>query len=178
MPRAANASLSEPGPLIAPATSAPAARLGLPSARRLRSAAQFAAVAGREGRAAGSTWRGGGRYLAMQAHVVPIADLAADRAAARVRFGVTVGKRNARRAVERALVKRVLREAARHAAPALDEVAGPRAVDVVLRLKAPCPPKAKLPHPQFKRQLRDEADALLAQLASALRSAAADGAAA
>lgn len=111
-----------------------------------------------------------------------MADLAADRpeaepaAAARVRFGLTVGKRNARRAVERALVKRVLREAARHAAPALDEVAGPRAVDVVLRLKAPCPPKAQVPHPQFKRQLRDEADGLLARLASALRSAATGGA--
>lgn len=113
-----------------------------------------------------------------------MADFAADMPAAaaapdaRVRFGFTVGKRNARRAVERAAVKRVLREAARQAALALDAAAGPRAVDVVLRLKAPCPAKEQLPRPLFKRELRAEADALLAQLAAALRRSVAEGGAA
>ncbi len=87
----------------------------------------------------------------------------------RSRFGITVGKRNARLAVDRALIKRVLREAARHAAPALDAAAGDRQVDVVLRLKAPCPSKTTMPRPQLKKLLRQEADELLAQLAVALR---------
>lgn len=83
---------------------------------------------------------------------------------ARSRFGITVGKRNARRSVDRALIKRVLRESARHAAPALDAAAGDRCIDVVLRLKAPCPPKAAMPRPQLKAALRREADELLVQL--------------
>lgn len=82
-----------------------------------------------------------------------------------VRFGFTVGRRHARRAVDRALVKRVLREAARHAAPAL-VAAAPAATDVVLRLKAPLP--ATLSRARFKRELRAEADALLARLRSHL----------
>jgi RNase P protein component len=98
------------------------------------------------------------------------ADAAADRAKGPpVRFGITVGKRNARRAVERSLIKRVLRESARNAATELDAAAGARWVDIVLRLKAPCPPAATLPRPQLKRALRSEADALLAQLTAALR---------
>jgi RNase P protein component len=132
-------------------------------------------VVGRDGRAPGPAWHGGSRHLAAQARITPmdsIASLPVDpvavATAARVRFGVTVGKRNARRAVERALVKRVLREAARHAAPALETAAGAHCVDVVLRLKQPCPAKAALARPLFKRQLRAEADALLAQLGAAL----------
>jgi RNase P protein component len=181
-PRAANVSPSESSPLTAPASpTAVAARFGLPPARRLHSPAQFAAVAGRDGRSAGTTWRGSRHFLAMQARIVAMADVATQspRPAAapveRVRFGFTVGKRNARRAVERALVKRVLREAARHAAPALDAAAGPRAVDVLLRLKAVCPPKTQLPRPRFRHALRAEADALLAGLTQALRVAAAGG---
>jgi ribonuclease P protein component len=187
VPRAASAWPPESGPLTAPATSTAAARrFGLPPARRLRTPAQFAAVAGRDSRSAGASWRAGRRFLAVQARIVPMADLAADTPAAaaaagpeaRVRFGFTVGKRNARRAVERATVKRVLREAARRAAPLLDAAAGPRAVDVVLRLKASCPAKVELPRPLFKRELRAEADALLAQLAAALRGPIADSGAA
>jgi ribonuclease P protein component len=144
-------------------------------------------VAGRDSRAAGATWRAARRFLAVQARIVPMADLAADTASAaaaaavsdaRVRFGFTVGKRYARRAVERAAVKRVLREAARQAAPALDAAAGPRAVDVVLRLRAPCPAKPQSARPLFKRQLRAEADALLVQLAAALRGSMPEGGAA
>ena len=131
-------------------------------------------MAGREARPAGASWRGGSRFLAVQAVIVQnvAAPPGPADAPVRARFGVTVGKRNARRAVERALVKRVLREAARHAAAALDAAAGTRSVDVVLRLKAPCPPKTTLAPPLFKRALRAEADALLAQLARALRAGA------
>jgi len=98
-------------------------------------------------------------------------------ASLRVRFGVTVGKRHARRAVERSLVKRVLRESARHAAADLESAAGDRRVDVVLRLKAPCPPAAELTPPRLRRALRAEADALLAQLEAYLRRGPAEGAA-
>ncbi|MDZ7652144.1 MAG: ribonuclease P protein component [Burkholderiaceae bacterium] len=126
------------------------------------------------------TWHGGRRYLAAQARIVamdpiesqsPPGGLVADAHATDicVRFGLTVGKRNARRAVERALIKRVLRESARHAAPALDRAACRRRVDLVLRLKAPCPVVGELTRPQFKRALRAEADSLLAQLAAFLQ---------
>lgn len=86
----------------------------------------------------------------------------------RVRFGITVGKRNARRAVQRALVKRIAREAMRHAAPALERAAGGRAVDLVMRLKAPFPQPEAMPLAPFKRALRAEADQLLALMASKL----------
>jgi ribonuclease P protein component len=142
--------------------------------------AQFAAVVGRDGRQPGITWHGGRRYLAAQARIIamdptelqsPPGERAVETHAAtmRVRFGLTVGKRNARRAVERALIKRVLRESARHAAPALDRAACRRRVDLVLRLKAPCPVVGELTRPQFKRVLRAEADSLLAQLAAFLQ---------
>jgi RNase P protein component len=162
-----------------------AARVDYPPARRLRTPAQFAATVGREGEpVAGIRWRGGRRFIAAQARIVPMTSPAVDAPdplrpavapshelapALRSRFGITVGKRNARLAVDRALIKRVLREAARHAAPALDAAAGDRRVDVVLRLKAPCPTKSALPRPQLKKLLRQEADELLAQLALALR---------
>jgi RNase P protein component len=92
----------------------------------------------------------------------------------RVRFGITVGKRNARRAVQRALVKRIAREAMRHAAPALERAAGGRAVDLVMRLKAPFPQPEAMPLTPFKRALRAEADQLLAMMASKLAQTVAD----
>lgn len=92
----------------------------------------------------------------------------------RVRFGITVGKRNARRAVQRALVKRIAREAMRHAAPALERAAGGRAVDLVMRLKAPFPQPEAMPLAPFKRALRAEADQLLAMMASKLAQTVAD----
>ncbi len=92
----------------------------------------------------------------------------------RVRFGITVGKRNARRAVQRALVKRIAREALRHAAPALERAAGGRAVDLVMRLKAPFPQPEAMPLAPFKRALRAEADQLLAMMASKLAQIVAD----
>lgn len=70
--------------------------------------------------------------------------------------------------MDRNAVKRVLRESARMAAPALDAVVGSQALDIVLRLKAPVPARTVLPAAVFKRQLRAEADDLLAQLASRL----------
>lgn len=92
----------------------------------------------------------------------------------RVRFGITAGKRNARRAVQRALVKRIAREAMRHAAPALERAAGGRAVDLVMRLKAPFPQPEAMPLAPFKRALRAEADQLLAMMASKLAQTVAD----
>jgi len=120
--------------------------------------------------ASGGAWRSGKRLLAAQArvfsmdpsHWTPGAD-------ARVRVGVTAGKRHARRAVERVQVKRVLREAARHALAALDAAAGARRVDVVLRLRAARPAAAEMTRAQWRRALRAEADALLAQLEIHLR---------
>lgn len=85
------------------------------------------------------------------------------------RFGITVGRRHARRAVDRATVRRVLREAARHAAEDLSAAAGARAVDTVLRLKAPLPAAQQMSRVQVKRALRAEADALLAELLRHLR---------
>lgn len=95
----------------------------------------------------------------------------------RTRVGLTVGKRNARRAVDRALIKRVLRESARHALPVLDAAAAPRRIDVVLRLKAPLPARESIARAELKRQMRHEADSLLAQLAGWLRASAATTAA-
>jgi RNase P protein component len=80
------------------------------------------------------------------------------------RFGFTVGKRNARLSVDRNLVRRVLREAARHAAPALDQAAGPDQLDIVLRLKSTLPPKGSDARARLRADLRNEADSLLAQL--------------
>ncbi len=85
-----------------------------------------------------------------------------------------MGKRNAARSIDRSLIKRILREAARHAAPALDRAAAVQDVqlDVVLRLKAPVPKPAALARTQLKRELRAEADALLARLTESLQSVA------
>lgn len=94
-----------------------------------------------------------------------------------VRFGVTVGRRNARRAVDRTLVKRIVREACRHQASAFERCAAQAAVriDVAVRLKSALVDASAQPlaMTQWRRQLRDEADALLqtmlAELAARLR---------
>jgi RNase P protein component len=114
-------------------------------------------------------WRGSRGHLAVQARIVAMEASESRPPIGAVRVGVTAGKRQARRAVERSLVKRVLREAARHALAALDAAAGERRVDLVLRLKAPVPAADLMNRARFKRELRAEADALLAQLAVALR---------
>ncbi len=151
-----------------------ALRLRYPAARRLRDSASFApfASSGRDA-AIGRWWRAGRRWLSVAALINPI-DPQATGGSRRppCRFGVTVGKRNAARSVDRALIKRVLREAARQAAPALDALAAAQALqlDVVLRLKAPVPAPATLARVQLKRELRAEADALLARLAHSLPS--------
>lgn len=62
------------------------------------------------------------------------------------------------------MVKRILREACRHARGTLAASAPGLAVDVVLRLKSPLPERDALARAQLKRQLRAEADALLAAL--------------
>ncbi len=141
---------------------------GLPPARRLRRPAEFAAVAAPAEAAGTQRWRAARRLIAAQALIGPsmtaTSSAAMDDAGFPVRFGFTVGRRNARRAVARARVKRVLREAARQAAPALERAGGGQRLAVVLRLKAVLPAADAIGLAALKRQLRDEADALLAQL--------------
>jgi len=161
-----------------------AARLAYPAARRLRDSASFAlfTAGGREA-ATGRWWRAGRRWVSVAALINPrapalvegsaeVAGAAPSISASRppCRLGVTVGKRNAARSIDRSLIKRILREAARHAAPALDRAAAVQDVqlDVVLRLKAPVPKPAALARTQLKRELRAEADALLARLTESL----------
>lgn len=153
----------------------------LPPARRLRRPAEFAAVAAPAVAAGSLRWRAARKLIAAQAqigtsmttaHSAATDDAGHDAghgAGFTLRFGFTVGKRNARRAVDRARVKRVLREAARHAAPALELAGGGRRVAVVLRLKEALPAADTISLAALKRQLRDEADALLAQLALQLQ---------
>jgi RNase P protein component len=154
-------STSAPAAVVTPAT-----RLRYPAARRLRDSASFAAFAS-SGRAVavGRWWRGSRRWVSVAA-LINDAQAATNAAHPPCRFGVTVGKRNAARSIDRSLIKRVLREAARRAAPALDAAAATQALqlDVVLRLKAPVPAPATLARVQLKRELRAEADALLARL--------------
>lgn len=83
--------------------------------------------------------------------------------ARRVRFGLTVGKRLARRSVDRVMIKRILREAARHSAPGLAAVAATD-LNIVLRFKAPLPPRESTPRGQLKRALRADADTVLRRL--------------
>lgn len=83
--------------------------------------------------------------------------------ARRVRFGLTVGKRLARRSVDRVLIKRILREAARHSRPGIAAVAATD-LDIVLRLKAPLPPRETTPRGQLKRALRADVDSVLRRL--------------
>lgn len=124
--------------------------------RRLQRPAEFAAVLAAP---RAQSLRATRHWLSMTAAWSP-------SDAPKVRFGVTVGRRNARRAVDRALVKRVLREASRHAAAALDAVCATRTVrlDVAFRLQSARLPGAPPSQLVWRRELRAEADALLARL--------------
>lgn len=109
------------------------------------------------------TLRASRELLSMTAVLTPAGPLRS----AGLRLGITVGRRQARRAVDRSLVKRIVREAARQVAAGLQrrcEQAG-IAVDVVIRLKTEgrtgTTVAALTP---WRRQLRAEADALLADL--------------
>jgi ribonuclease P protein component len=86
-----------------------------------------------------------------------------------IRLGFTVARRQARRAVQRVMVKRLFREAARAAAPELRAASGDRSFDLVLRLRSPLPERSRMTLSQLKRELRTEADSLMAQLARHLR---------
>jgi RNase P protein component len=158
---------------------APGLRLRYPAARRLRDSASFTALS-RPAPGQARCWRAARNWVSVAARMSAAPSPASAAAALRpirCRFGVTVGKRNAPRSVDRSLVKRVLREAARHAAVALDDAAGVQGVqlDVVLRLKAAVPATGALARSQLKRELRAEADALLALLVRQLsRSTAAE----
>lgn len=158
---------------------APGLRLRYPAARRLRDSASFTALS-RPAPGQARCWRAARNWVSVAARMSAAPSPASAAVALRpirCRFGVTVGKRNAPRSVDRSLVKRVLREAARHAAAALDDAAGVQGVqlDVVLRLKAAVPATGALARSQLKRELRAEADALLALLVRQLsRSTAAE----
>jgi ribonuclease P protein component len=136
---------------------------GFPRAYRLQSEAQFTAVA----QAGPESIRLSQRWFVLIAKPVATTEPAAAPSPARVRFGLTVGKRLARRSVDRVLIKRILREAARHSAPELAALA-PAALDILLRLKAPLPPRATTPRGQLKRALREDADAVLRRLVDRL----------
>jgi ribonuclease P protein component len=124
----------------------------------LRSPAQFIAVTSDP-----EALREGRRWLSITCRVWPgDGDL-------HTRFGFTTSRRNARRAVDRNTARRVMREAARRHLVDLDAAVAPRSVDVVLRLKAPVPDRAKLPRAAWKEALRAEADALLDKVARRLR---------
>lgn len=86
-----------------------------------------------------------------------------------IRFGFTVARRQARRAVQRVMVKRLLRESTRAAASELWAASGDRSFDLVLRLRSPLPDRSRMTLSQLKRELRAEADSLLAQFARHLR---------
>jgi ribonuclease P protein component len=152
-PRAASAS--------PPESAASNASGRLPTARRLRSPAQFVAVTSDP-----QALRAGRRWLSIAGRVQ------ADGGDVPVRFGFTASRRHARRAVDRNTVKRVLREAARRHIEELDAAAATsRSVDIVLRLKTAVPDRTALARSAWKAALRAEADALLRQLARRLRGA-------
>ncbi len=132
-----------------------------PASRRLRSAAQFVAVTSDP-----QALRASRRWLAIAGRVE--CDVARQ---APVRFGFTASRRHARRALDRNTVKRVLREAARQRIDELDAAAADRSVDIVLRLKAAVPAKHAAARSAWKAALREEADALLAELTRRLRRA-------
>jgi ribonuclease P protein component len=128
-------------------------------AQRLQSEAEFAAVA----QAGPDSIRLSQRWFVLMAKPAASTETATAPAARRVRFGLTVGKRLARRSVDRVLIKRILREAARHSVPRLAAVAATD-LDIVLRLKAPLPPRETTPRGQLKRALRADADSVLRRL--------------
>lgn len=128
-------------------------------AQRLQSEAEFAAVA----QAGPDAIRVSQRWFMLIAKPAASTETVAAPIARRVRFGLTVGKRLARRSVDRVLIKRILREAARHSVPALTAIATTD-LDIVLRLKAPLPPRETTPRGQLKRALRADADSVLRRL--------------
>ncbi len=154
-PRAVSVSASEPA-------AGAVALARFQKARRLLSPKQFVAVTSDP-----NAWRRARRWLAIACRV----DAGASAGPRPVRFGFTAAKRNARRAIDRNTVKRVLREAARDRLAELDGAAGPRPVDVVLRLRATVPARDALSRTEWKAALRTEADNLLMQLARELRRA-------
>ncbi len=152
-PRAASASLSKPEG---------SGRHGWAKRQRLLRAPEFAAPAGSQG-----SWRAARRWLALSAviHIQQPGGSGTPMPLPGVRFGLIVPRRQASRAVARNMVKRILREAARRAAHKLEDSAGARRVDVILRLKAALPDARQSGWRDVKAALRDEADALLGQLA-------------
>ena len=130
----------------------------LPTARRLRTPAQFVAVTSDP-----QALRAGRRWLSIAGRVQ------AGGSGVPVRFGFTASRRNARRAVDRNTVRRVLREAARRHIEDLDAAAASRSVDIVLRLKAAVPDRSAIARGAWKQALRAEAEVLLTELARRLR---------
>ncbi|HUL67742.1 MAG TPA: ribonuclease P protein component [Burkholderiaceae bacterium] len=128
-------------------------------AQRLRSEAEFAAVA----QAGPDSIRLSQRWFMLIAKPAASTETVTAPPARCVRFGLTVGKRLARRSVDRVLIKRILREAARHSVPGLTAVAATD-LNIVLRLKAPLPPRESTPRRQLKRVLRADADSVLRRL--------------
>lgn len=164
----------------------------LPRSGRLRTPAQFAALAGEA-----VVWRAARQWVAAAARVEPHPAESSEEACVQpnaqyeapreapppesavgriraadarpggargIRFGFTVGRRQARRAVLRVMVKRVLRESARNGAALLCQLSRGRRIDVVLRLRSPLPDPSGMGLSQLKRSLREEADSLIEQL--------------
>jgi ribonuclease P protein component len=131
--------------------------------RRLRRPSEFAAVlsARRE-----QSLRGSGRWLAMTAAWTALP-------AGGARLGLTISKRMARRAIDRALVKRIVREAFRHRITELEQLAAAASVriDISVRLRraAGLPDAQRPPLPAWRRELRRDADQLLAEACTRLR---------
>ena len=89
------------------------------------------------------------------------------------RLGLTISKRMARRAIDRALVKRIVREAFRHRITELEQLAAAASVriDISVRLRraAGLPDAQRPPLPAWRRELRRDADQLLAEACTRLR---------
>lgn len=90
------------------------------------------------------------------------------------RLGLTISKRMARRAIDRALVKRIVREAFRHRVTELEQLAAAASVrvDISVRLRraAGLPGEQRPPLTQWRRELRRDADQLLAEACTRLSS--------
>lgn len=110
--------------------------------------------------------RGSGRWLAMTAAWTA-------RPAGGARLGLTISKRMARRAIDRALIKRIVREAFRHRVTELEQLATAAAVrvDISVRLRraAGLPGEQRPPLTEWRRELRGDAEQLLAEACARLR---------
>lgn len=133
-----------------------------PRVGRLRSKAQFSAIAKARGP---NALRAARQWLAASGLVVAAASDTP------VHLGLVMPKRYARRAVDRNLIKRVVREAIRASLPGWVQacceatpMAGCVHVIIVVRLKAGLPRVAEVARTQLKKRLRAEADALFGQL--------------